>query len=159
MKIQSTASWLSSRISSSSISETEKEEDQASNQRQLITSILRQTAQFYTTSIATLTPFSTPSAPSLYHLFEIKSNIAKVGLKRWKEIPGIFLWVLLVICPSLGEDREDRKLRKKMAVTGMAIGLEGFNLGIEYLKAHWKVQRWIADERAKVQKDVSVVVR
>lgn len=149
IKVQSTASWLNSRISSFSISEPKREEEQTSSQQQLMTSILRQTAQFYTTSIATLTPFSTPSAASLLHLSKVKFNIAKVDLKRWKEIPGIFLWVLLVICPSLGEDMEDRRLRKKMAVTGMAIGLEGFNLGIEYLKAHWKVQRWIANERAR----------
>jgi hypothetical protein len=41
-------------------------------------------------------------------------------------------------------------MRKKMAVTGISIGFEGFNLGIEYLKAHWTVQRWIATEREKL---------
>ena len=39
-----------------------------------------------------------------------------------------------------------------MAVTGMAIGLEGFGLGIEFLKAGWAVQRWIAVERGKEMK-------
>lgn len=68
-------------------------------------------------------------------------------MKCWKEIPGIFLWVLLVLCPSCDQSMEDRSLQKKMAVTGMAIGLEGFGLGIEYLRVFWGVQRWIAKER------------
>jgi hypothetical protein len=31
-----------------------------------------------------------------------------------------------------------------MAVAGMAIGMEDFNLATSYLRAFWMVQRWIA---------------
>lgn len=160
-KIQSTASWLNSRITSITLPEIPKEENDNFSQKELITSIIAQTAQVYTSSIATLTPFRTPSTTSLLHLTQIKSNIAKVPLKRWKGIPGIFLWILLVLCPSLGEGLEDKKLKKRMAVTGMAIGLEGFNLGIEYLKSHWRVQRWIADECAKLvaHEEVNLMIK
>lgn len=81
-------------------------------------------------------------------------------MSRWKEIPGIFQWILLVLCPSCSEAIEDRRLQKKMAVTGMAIGLEGFGLGIEYLKAFYGVQRWIAEEievRDRVEEEENVV--
>jgi hypothetical protein len=40
-------------------------------------------------------------------------------------------------------------LKKKMAVTGMTIGMEDFSLSIGCLRAFWKVQRWIARERER----------
>jgi hypothetical protein len=65
-------------------------------------------------------------------------------LARWKELPGIFLWILLVACPGTKNDPQGRFLRKKMAVAGMAIGMEDFNLATSYLRVFWMVQRWIA---------------
>jgi len=55
--------------------------------------------------------------------------------------------VLIVLCPTCsGTGVEDRWFRKKMSVVGMSIGLEGFGLGIDYVKAHWLVQRWVAGQ-------------
>ena len=78
------------------------------------------------------------------------ANICAVGLSKWKDIPGIFLWILLVATPSSGGDLRGRFLRKQMACTGMALGLEDFLRGTAYLRAFWVVQRWIEMERLKI---------
>ncbi|KAH8594979.1 hypothetical protein B0O99DRAFT_687293 [Bisporella sp. PMI_857] len=134
-KVISTASWLHSRISSLPIQPSKKNSSEAA-----VADTIRLCAIVYTSCISTLTPFASPPPVSLSLLPIIKKNIAKVPLARWKEIPGVFLWVLLVICPScaVGDDIEGRRLRKMMAVTGMAIGLEGgFATGIAYLRGFW----------------------
>ena len=135
-KIQSTASWLHNRIENLP-SHTPNSESE------LITLSIRLTALIYTSCIASLTPFTQVK----HHLAEIKKHISRVPMNRWKYIPGIFLWILMVISPTCGVGIDDRKWRKKMPVTAMAIGLEGFGLGIEYLRANWLVQRWIAREK------------
>lgn len=42
-------------------------------------------------------------------------------------------------------------MRKQMACTGMAIGLEDFYLGEACLRAFWLVQRWIEGEGEKMR--------
>ena len=57
--------------------------------------------------------------------------------------------MLLVACPSAGnvDELQGRWLKKKMAVTGMTIGMSDFGLAIAGLRAFWKVQRWISRQR------------
>jgi hypothetical protein len=143
-KIQATASWLNKQMEvipiPTNISDTLEADP--------ILEIIRITALTYTNCISTLTPFTDAYTPT--QLFSLLDKISVVGLSRWKEIPGIFLWILLVACPSAGNDLQGRFLKKKMAVTGMTIGMEDFGLSIGCLRAFWKVQRWIARERAVV---------
>ena len=138
IKIRSTASWLYDRVKSLPPLDPASE-------LELITSAIRLTALIYTSCVVSLTPFTQVT----HHVAEIKRHISRVPMSRWKGIPGIFLWILMVISPTCGPGIDDRKWRKKMPVTAMAIGLEGFGLGIEYLRANWLVQRWIAREREK----------
>jgi hypothetical protein len=150
-KIQSTASWLHKQLElipvPTNIIDTPSSE--------LILDILRSTALIYSSCIATLTPFT--NAYTEFELLELLDKISAVGLTRWKEIPGIFLWILLVACPSSGNDLPGRFLKKKMAVTGMSIGMEDFGLAIACLRAFWKVQRWIRKERGKREREGSVL--
>lgn len=74
-------------------------------------------------------------------------TMRKVSLSRWKKIPGIFLWIMLVLCPSSKSDKRGRFIRRKMAVAGLSIGFEDFPLGISFLRAFWLVQRWIVAQR------------
>jgi hypothetical protein len=150
-KIQSTASWLHKQLElipvPTNISDTPE--------RELILDILRSTALIYSRCIATLRPFT--DAYTEFELLELLDKISAVGLTRWTGVSGIFLWILLVACPSSGNDLQGRFLKKKMAVTGMAIGMEDFGLAIACLRAFWKVQRWIGREREKKKKDGSVL--
>jgi hypothetical protein len=150
-KIQSTALWLHNQLKSIPVLRTISEIPES----ELILDIIRAAALIYSKCIATLSPFT--NAYTEVELLELLDKISAVGLARWKEIPGIFLWILLVACPSSGNDLQGRFLRKKMAVTGMSIGMEDFDLAIACLRAFWKVQRWIAKEREMGEADVGAL--
>jgi hypothetical protein len=140
-RIQATASWLNNRLKAlPAIKETSD-----ISRADLVYRIICSIAMTYSSCIMSLTPFS--GVYDDLQLEELYSNIMKVGLERWKEIPGIFLWILLVICPSVADDTKGRFFKHKMAVTGMSIAMEDFNLATAYLRAFWKVQRWVARER------------
>jgi hypothetical protein len=144
-ELQSAASWLQKQLEAIPVLITVS----GIPESELILEIIRRSAVVYSKCIATLSPFTNAYMQS--ELLEILEKISAVGLERWKEMPGIFLWILLVVCPSSGNDLQGRFLRKKMAVTGMSIGMEDFGLAIACLRAFWKVQRWIANERAKAK--------
>jgi hypothetical protein len=141
-KIQSTASWLQKQLervpTPSALNPSESD---------LFLIIIHTTALTYTKCISTLSPFANAYTSSSLHA--LLSQIWLIPLARWKEIPGIFLWVLLVACPSAGnvDELQGRWLKKKMAVTGMTIGMSDFGLAIAGLRAFWKVQRWISRQR------------
>lgn len=141
--VQSTAWWFHKQLKAIPVLTTVSDIPESD----LILDIIRNTALVFSNCIATLTPFANAYRES--KLLELLDKISAAGLARWKEIPGIFLWILLVACPSSGNDLQGRFLRKKMAVTGMSIGMEDFGLAIACLRAFWKVQRWIAKERAR----------
>ncbi|KAE9364253.1 hypothetical protein N431DRAFT_354741 [Stipitochalara longipes BDJ] len=106
-----------------------------------ITSIILITAQIYGQSIFTLTPLSQIWTPALLEPFY--NQVSSISLNTWQQIPGIFLWVLLVACPGTRDDVVGKWIKRKMAVSGMAIALEDFGLAIGYFRAFWRVQRWI----------------
>jgi hypothetical protein len=141
-EIRSTAAWLHRRI------EEMKLHDQEIDEREhVIIDIIRQTALVYTTSIATLTPFSKTYTTTLIRSLEVKLN--KVPLSRWKQMPGLFFWILIVACPIScwrDSEREGRFWRRKMSVAALVIGLENFYLAAMPMRSFYKVQRWIAEE-------------
>ncbi|KAG4429758.1 hypothetical protein IFR05_014762 [Cadophora sp. M221] len=151
-KIQSTAEWLYKRIETipelSIVSITPTSE--------IIIDTIRLCALVYSSSIKTLTPLSQNFPPELQERFY--SNISLVGLKNWKDVPGIFLWILLVATPCGKDDHRGRFLRKQMACTGMAIGMDDFHLGTAGLRALWLVQRWIVREGLEARNQASVVI-
>jgi hypothetical protein len=110
-------------------------------------------ALMYTSCIKSLSTFCNPQNKQL--LDELYRNLSQISLTRWKATPGIFLWVLLIGAPNTENDAQGRFLKKKMAVAGMSIGLENFNLATGQLRACWKVQRWIADARQRVEEVIS----
>jgi hypothetical protein len=150
-KIQSTASWLHKQLEAIPVLTTISEIPES----EFILDIIRTTALVYSNCIAMLTPFKNAYMDS--DLLDLLDKISVVGLARWKEVPGIFLWILLVACPSCGNDLQGRFLKKKMAVTGMTIGMEDFGLAIACLRAFWKVQRWIARERKRKNTEAEIL--
>jgi hypothetical protein len=73
----------------------------------------------------------------------------KVALSRWKQIPGVFLWIMLVLCPGSKNDKKGRFVRRKMAVAGLSMGFDDFQASISYLRAFWLVERWITSNKMK----------
>ncbi|KAB5522143.1 hypothetical protein GE09DRAFT_501927 [Coniochaeta sp. 2T2.1] len=144
LKIRSTASWILNKLEAlpqASNGATAGEDD-------LIQDTIRLAALVHCRSIAHLTLISKLPQPSISHLNELYTTMRTVSLTRWKKTPGIFLWIMLVLCPSAASDRRGRFIRRKMAVAGLSIGFEQFPLGISYLRAFWLVQRWIVGQQS-----------
>lgn len=137
-EIQLEASLLYNKFKALPTSETTL---YASEQERIFETI-RLAALVYTSSISTLTPFAQHQKNP--ELQELHTHISGAVMSTWKKIPAIFLWVLLVACCSAKNDDWGKWLRKKMATTGMALGLEDFGVAMQCLKRFWIAQRWIA---------------
>ncbi|KAF8848998.1 hypothetical protein BDZ45DRAFT_248662 [Acephala macrosclerotiorum] len=149
-KIQSTASWLHKQLSSSPPLDSATPPTTTT----IITSAVRLIATLYILSISTLTPLSQLWTPSL--LNEFYTYLFFISMSQWKQIPGIFLWIMLVA--STGGEKDEKEERKKwmwrkMAVAGMQIGMEDFGVSIGCLRSFWRVQRW-AEEEGRRQRTV-----
>jgi hypothetical protein len=141
-KIRGTASWLHSCLQKIDLPTKPTTDDE------VVLSVIRHTAIIYTESISTLTPLSYSYSKSLLsELYAHLTFFQPSALRRWNGLPGIFLWILLVACPSSGNDPMGRSLRSKMAATRIVLGLEDYNLPFAYLSSFWRVQRWIDKER------------
>ncbi|KAM0335529.1 hypothetical protein ACHAQA_000577 [Verticillium albo-atrum] len=143
-KIQSTAAWLHSRLSKTpgrveGAGETEGTEG---SEAEHIEEAVRLAALIYSWAISSVAQISGFRNGRV--LEQAYQAMRRVNLTRWKGLPGIFLWIMLVAAPSTKQDTKGRFIRRKMAVAGLSIGFEDFGLGISYLRAFWLVQRWIA---------------
>jgi hypothetical protein len=112
------------------------------SEQERIFETVRLAALVYTCCISTLTPFSQHHKNP--ELQELHAHICSVTFSTWKKVPAVFLWILLVACSSTRNDDWGKWLRKKMAVTGLAIGMEDFGVVMQCLKRFWTVQRWIS---------------
>ena len=110
-----------------------------------IESTVRSAALIYTSSIYRLQFFSAFDDKSVQKSLVV--SLLAVNLTRWKQIPGILLFTLLCAVPWTSNELEGRFIRRKMAVTGLSIGLEDFDLSISYLRSFWLVQRWILEQQ------------
>ncbi|KXJ90746.1 hypothetical protein Micbo1qcDRAFT_226756 [Microdochium bolleyi] len=149
IKIQTTASWLHDRLlKMPPATATRKDSDTGSSSSDAeaaaaLAETIRLAGLVYSSSIKSLTPFA--RYPRAQTLSALSDAMLRVPLSRWKKIPGIYLWVLLVLCPSTKPDMRGKYIRRKMATTGLAVGFEDFVFSIACLRACWQVQRWIAN--------------
>ncbi|KAK3954243.1 hypothetical protein QBC32DRAFT_208326 [Pseudoneurospora amorphoporcata] len=125
----------------------------------LVTQTLQLCAVILTASISTMQPISLVKTEAQSQI--LYENILAVGPKRWKEIPGIFLWILLVATPhpknpprevlESGDvtkwELKKKYLVRKMSTASQVISQEDFGLGIAYMRGFWAVQRFIVEAR------------
>ena len=117
----------------------------------LIYETIRLAAVILYRSIKLVTLISKLPEPSVTDLENLYLAMSKVSLKRWKQTPAIFLWFMLVLCPSCRSDRKGGFVRRKMAVAGLSMGFEHFSLSISALRAFWLLQRWIVANQRLVE--------
>ena len=67
----------------------------------------------------------------------------RVPLSKWKEISGIFFWVLLVANPFTRDRPEGRFVKGMIAASTMTIGLVDWETVVATLKGFLAVQRWL----------------
>jgi hypothetical protein len=101
----------------------------------------RAAATIYTTAILSRKPLSEACTSSL--LSDVWKTMWRVPLSRWKQIPGVFLFVLLVVNPFTRSRPEGRFIKGMFAPSIIAIGFVDWEVVAAILKAFLGVQRWL----------------
>ncbi|KAH8592680.1 hypothetical protein B0O99DRAFT_716556, partial [Bisporella sp. PMI_857] len=133
-KIRSTSSWHYRQTEEHPTVDTSSSDEQS-----IITATIRHTALVYMHSLSTLTPFSKSYTRSL--ILELQSKLSKVPLSRWKQMPGIFFWILMVASSSPCWNSSNvvgRMWRRKALVTWLVIMFVDSNLAIMHARAFYK---------------------
>ncbi|KAK0639821.1 hypothetical protein B0T16DRAFT_497811 [Cercophora newfieldiana] len=163
-KIQSTASFIHKRLQPDA-DETSSDETTKLSDDDVIRQTVRLAAIIYTESIIKLQPMTSIKSTSDSEQ-TLARNIKAVSSARWKRMPGVFLWIVLVavVQPTSDtagdfdgnsdEDSRRRWLRRKLGAAAQAVGQEEFGLSIAYLRAFWLVQQWI--HQGTVQSSVPI---
>jgi hypothetical protein len=96
----------------------------------------------YSTAILTRTPLSRAcTAPLLQQLW---MTMWRVPLSRWKKVPGIFLWVILVVNSYARDKPEARFLKGLMPSAVVTLGLLSWDATMATLDGFLTVQKWLA---------------
>ena len=131
----------------------------ASPEPDLVAQTIQLSALIFTASIAAMQPISLLKTEAQSQtLYE---NILAVGPKRWKDVAGIFHWILLVAMPHpknpprevlesgdvMKWELRKKYLRRKAITAAQAISQEDFSLGIAYVRGFLTVQRFVVEGR------------
>ncbi|KAH9213581.1 hypothetical protein DL95DRAFT_524415 [Leptodontidium sp. 2 PMI_412] len=101
----------------------------------------RAAAIIYSSATITKTPLSMACTPQL--LQQLWVTMWRVPLPRWKQIPGIFLWILLVANPFARDKPEGRFFKALTPATIIAMGAIEGDTVMATLKGFIAVQRWL----------------
>ncbi|KAK4444389.1 hypothetical protein QBC34DRAFT_309089 [Podospora aff. communis PSN243] len=162
-KIQSTASFIREKLNKDEEHTTEIPSELSDDDR--IARIIRLAADIQTDAIIRLQPLTKIKTTREVEL-KLDRAIQAVSSARWKRMPGVFLWIMLVAVAqptteTIGdfdldneEDGRRRWLRRKLGAAAQAVGQEEFGLSIAYLRAFWLVHRWIDRERKRQEEGI-----
>lgn len=95
----------------------------------------------YTSAIVSRIPFSSAYTSELR--VKLYENLWRVNLSSWKQMPGIYLWILFVACPGSRNDVQGRLLRRNASLTAIYLGFQALGLSVSCLRRLWRIQRWI----------------
>ncbi|KAH8822073.1 hypothetical protein F5884DRAFT_769898 [Xylogone sp. PMI_703] len=142
LKLTTTAAWIRDRIAA--LPEESTSSAAASMNPYIYTTVLL-ASRIYVSSILTHTPLSEScTTADLNHIW---SKIWRVTLTQWKAIPGVFIWVLLVILQASREKEHGRLVKSMLraACYLVAVGQAGKD---GYDEIGWAVvegalERWV----------------
>lgn len=136
IKFLATVRWLHQRLVA-----PETDPDRAYD---FVFQTCRATAIIYTTVVLSGQPFSkTCTAELLQNVWRV---MWRVPLPRWKQIPGVFFWVLLVANPFARNRPEGRFLKGIFAANTVAMGLVDWDATTALIKTFLALQRWLGGE-------------
>jgi hypothetical protein len=121
-KFEATATWIQTRLSSPV---------DPAMAGDFIYQSVRAVSLVYSSAISSRTPLS-------------QACSTRVPLSRWKQTPGIFFWVVLVVTPFARDKQEGRFLKGMAAATTIAIGLVDWDVVMGMLRGYLAIQRWLA---------------
>jgi hypothetical protein len=111
---------------------------------------VRTTSLIFSTSVLSLSPLSKSHEPG--QINELHEKMWKVSLSRWKQMPGILLWIILVVAAAGGEDEKQAKKFAERIIHSVAmfIGVQSQEVAVHLMRAFLGVQRWVGgrDDRA-----------
>ncbi|KAK0622389.1 hypothetical protein B0T14DRAFT_148198 [Immersiella caudata] len=155
-QIQSTAAFIRERLKATEEKDLEELSSELSDDDR-IARIIRLAAVIHTEAVIKLQPLTTIKMNRNVDV-KLDRAIKVVASARWKRMPGVFLWIMLVAVAQptsetigdfdLGNEEDGRRrwLRRKLGAAAQAVGQEEFGLSIAYLRAFWLVHRWIDRE-------------
>ena len=145
LKFQATVLWTHNRISTLPFETSSADR---------IYETLRLTALLYSTAVLTHQPLSISSTPEELQI--LGEKMWRVPLTRWKKIPGILLWIIMVATPCPNENKLQKKyLKMIIATVAMYIGVEHHEVAVACMRSFLEVQRWIEEDREEVLVDVN----
>jgi hypothetical protein len=80
------------------------------------------------------------TAQQLNHLW---ANMWQIKLSRWKQIPGIFMFIILSVLPSTQDTPHGRLLKSMFKTTSTYIGMDHWELVDAALMGFVKLQTWL----------------
>jgi hypothetical protein len=96
----------------------------------------------YSTAILTRTPLSRACTAQLLH--QLWMTMWRVPLARWKKLPGLFLWVILVVNSYARNRPEARFIKGLMPPAVVAMNLLDWDATMATLDGFLAVQKWLA---------------
>lgn len=135
-KIASTSTWIQRRISDM----PDGSQDPLLVQ-DFIYKSCRIAALVYCNAIVSRIPLS--KACSLTDLSQLWSTMWQVKLSRWKQIPGIFLFIMLATAPAAQHTPHSRILKIMMKATALSMMLDSWEVVDKSMYTYVNLQRWL----------------
>lgn len=135
-KIASTSTWIQQRISDMPDGSQDPLLDQ-----DFIYKSCRIAALVYCNAIVSRIPLS--KACSLTDLSQLWAIMWQVKLSRWKEIPGIFLFIMLATAPAAQHMPHGRFLKIMMKATALSMTLDSWEVVDKSMYTYVNLQRWL----------------
>ena len=135
-KIASTSTWIQQRISDMPDGSQDPLLDQ-----DFIYKSCRIAALVYCNAIVSCIPLS--KACSLTDLNQLWAIMWQVKLSRWKQIPGIFLSIMLAAAPAAQHTPHGRFLKNMMKATALSMTLDSWEVVDKSMYTYVNLQRWL----------------
>ena len=135
-KIASTSTWIQQRIS-----DIPEGSQSPVHFQDFIYKSCRIAALVYCNAIVSRIPLS--KACSLTELNQLWINMWHVKLSRWKQIPGIFLFIMLAAAPAAQHTPHGRFLKNMMKATSLSMMLDSWEAVDKSLYTYVELQRWL----------------
>ncbi len=136
-KLAATSVWIRDRISSL----PDGPEPHISLGHDYIYKSCRISALIYCKSI--VERVSLAKSCTIFDLNYLWSSMWKVRLSRWKQIPGIFLFIILGAITAAQDTAHGRFLKSMLKTTSSYIAMENWEVADASLMAFVKLQRWL----------------
>jgi hypothetical protein len=134
-KIASTSTWIQQRISDM------PDGSQSPLVQDFIYKSCRIAALVYCNAIVSRIPLS--KACSLTDLNQLWAIMWQVKLSRWKQIPGIFLFIMLATAPAAQHTPHGRFLKNMMKATALNMMLDSWDVVDQSMYTYVNLQRWL----------------